>query len=148
MKNRKEHWKIVILNFCFICLLYVLLLWVLLNMKYNWKLTSSEWRYIFITSFSFNITWNIFLWHQTKYKVIKFRECSKENMEKLKKFLSSKKVKIIDSSTNIRIYKVKHRKSFFPFKFSILSEDSNYLINAPKIIIDEILDNKKSKFLR
>ncbi|MEA1976192.1 MAG: hypothetical protein U9N10_11785 [Bacillota bacterium] len=141
MKNRKEHLKIVIFNFCIMFALYVLLLWILLNLKYSWTLTSREWRYIFITSFSFNFTWNIFLWYQTKYKVIEFKECSKENMEKMKKFLSSKKVKIIDSSTNNRIYKVKHKKSIFPLKFSILSEDGNYLINAPKIIIDEILYN-------
>ena len=138
MKNQKAHYRIAIVNFFIMYPLYAFLSFILLNFEYSWEMPSHEWRYIFLSSFGFNIAWNLGLLYKAKYKNLKLHKNMEKDMEKMKKFLSLKKVKKIKSLDSISIYKAKNKYSLIPIKFYISSEEKSYSINAPRFIIDKI----------
>jgi len=86
----------------------------------------------------FSISWTAGLWFRTQYRVLKISRKSIEDIENLNKFLSSNKIKLICSSSDTRIYKIKTKYSFIPLKFSISKNEFDYSINGPRIIIDDI----------
>jgi len=86
----------------------------------------------------FSNSWTAGLWFRTQYRVLKISRKSIEDIENLNKFLSSNKIKLICSSSDTRIYKIKTKYSFIPLKFSISKNEFDYSINGPRIIIDDI----------
>lgn len=138
MNKWKYQMRLVILNFVIMYVLLAFGSWLLLNLEYNWELTSHEWVHIFSYSFGFTSIWSLVLWNKSKYKMLKIQNKSREEMEKLERFLFSNKVKIISSHNNTNMYKVRSKYSLIALNFSISSEESNYLINAPRVIIHDI----------
>ena len=138
MIKTEEHFRIVILNFFITFILYSFLLWITFNFKYNWELTSRDWSYILFFSLGVNIIRSLFFWYRSKYKVLKLQKNSKEDLEKMERFISSQKVKEINSYKSTKTYKVKNKYSLIPIKFYILSEENNFAIKAPKFIIEII----------
>ena len=139
MKKEKEHLKLILINFFIMYIPWFFLFFIMLNFKYNYRF--NNWIYISLVAFFFNLPITIVMWHRTQYKILKIPDNSIKDIDKINKFISSNKVKILTSSIDTKIYKIKHRSSFIPLKFAISKKESNHLIILPRIIIHEFLDN-------
>jgi hypothetical protein len=102
------------------------------------KQPSNGWIFQYLYPFMFSISWTSGLWYRTRYRVLKIPRKSTEDIENLNKFLSSDKIRLIYSSSDTRVYRIKTKYSFIPLKFSISKNEFDYSINGPRIIIDDI----------
>lgn len=138
MNTKKERIKQTFGTFVIMFLslwLLLLLMIVLLDKK---SLGVDEYTKMGIRSLFFCGTMCVVLWFRMKYQLI---ELDKKGLIKLNLFLSNEKVKKIYVSGATELFLVRNRHSFIPVKFSLCKSENANQLCAPKVLIEEIMEN-------
>ena len=137
MNEKKEIRRLLILNFIIMYTLMVILIWISLNIKFQWKLIPYDYFYILINPLIITGVMNVALNYRVKYRKRQIDKSSLE-YENFRKFMMHKKVKVVSSTNNSDICFVKNKHSFLPLKFIVNKSKFDINIYAPKVVLKEI----------
>ncbi len=137
MNEKREIRRLLILNFIIMYTLMVILIWISLNIKFQWKLILHDYFYILINPLIFAGVKNAGLNYRIKYEKNQIDKPSLE-YENFRKFMMYKKVKVVSSTNNLDICLVKNKHSFLPLKFIVNKSEFDINLYAPKVVLKEI----------